>query len=89
MISLSAGGGGSFFPRTMAGPAGSVLNYNLYSDGGRTTVWGDGTGGSASLSGSFGAGIPSTFTVYARIFRNQRGVAAGLYSDSIMVTVAP
>ena len=89
MISLSAGGGGSFSPRSMGGPGGSLLNYNLYSDGGRTAVWGDGTGGSAPLSRSFSAGVPLTFTMYARIFRNQRGVTAGLYSDSVMVTVAP
>lgn len=89
MISLSAGGSGSFSPRTMGGPGGAVLSYNLYSDGGRSTVWGDGTGGSASVSRSLSAGIPQTFTVYARIFRNQAGVTAGQYSDSVMVTVAP
>ncbi len=89
MISLSAGGGGSFAPRTMAGPGSSVLSYNLYSDGSRTTIWGDGTGGSASVSRSIGAGVPLTFTVYGRIFRNQAGVTAGQYSDSVMVTVAP
>ncbi len=89
MISLSAGGGGSFSPRSMAGAGVSLLNYNLYSDGGRTTVWGDGTGGSGPVFRSMSVGVPLTFTVYARIFRNQRGVAAGLYSDSIMVTVAP
>ena len=89
MISLSAGGGGSFLPRSMAGAGGSLLNYNLYSDGGRTTVWGDGTGASASVSRALSAGVPLQFTVYARIFHNQHGVTAGLYSDTIMVTVAP
>ena len=88
MISLSAGGAGSFSPRSMAG-GGGVLNYNLYSDGSRTSVWGDGTGGSAAVSRTFGAGAPVTFTVYARIFRNQGRVVAGVYSDSVMVTVIP
>lgn len=89
MISLSAGGGGSFSPRTMVGPATSVLSYNLYSDASRTTIWGDGTGGSASVTRALSAGVPLTFTVYARIFRGQAGVTAGQYSDSVMVTVAP
>lgn len=89
MISLSAGGGGSFSPRTMGGPGSAVLSYNLYSDGGRTAIWGDGTGGSAPVSRSLSAGVPLTLTVYARIFRNQAGVTAGQYSDSVMVTVAP
>lgn len=88
-IALSAGGAGSFQPRSMAGPGASVLDYNLYSDGGRTAIWGDGTGGSAPIVASLGAGVASTFTVYARIFRNQRGPIAGLYGDSIMITVSP
>ena len=89
MVSLSAGGGGSFSPRSMAGPRAVLLNYNLYSDGGRTTVWGDGTGGSTSVSRSLSAGVPFTFTIFARIFHNQSSVIAGLYSDSVIVTVAP
>ncbi len=89
MISLSAGGGGSFSPRSMSGPGAAVLNYNLYSDGSRSSIWGDGTGGSSAVSQAFGAGAPLTFTVYARVFRNQAGVTAGQYADSVMVTVAP
>ena len=89
MISLSAGGAGSFSPRSMTAGGGGVLNYNLYSDGSRTSVWGDGTGGSAAVSRTFGAGAPVTFTVYARIFRNQGRAVAGVYSDSVMVTVTP
>src|SRR6266487_1298814 len=53
-----------FIPRKMVN-AGTLLNYNLYTDAARTTVWGDGTGGTVTVSGSSNGS--TTHTVYGRI----------------------
>lgn len=88
-ILLSSGNSGSFAVREMFnGP--DSLQYNLYTDLLRTSVWGDGTGGSDSLSGSILiqllVTIYNTHTVYGRIFAGQY-VPGGLYADTITVTV--
>ncbi|MGZ4778898.1 MAG: spore coat protein U domain-containing protein, partial [Thermoanaerobaculia bacterium] len=41
-VSASTGGAGVFNPRKMSAAAA----YNVYTDAGRTLIWGDGTGGS-------------------------------------------
>lgn len=61
------------------------LLYGLYTTSGRTTVWGDGTGGTATQSGS-GNGSAQSLTVYGRIPAGQF-VAGGSYRDTIGVTV--
>jgi spore coat protein U-like protein len=87
-IKLSAGGSGSLVTRQMTSGA-SQLNYNLYLDSGRTTIWGDGTGGSAYPSPLILLAIGTTthnFPVYGRIPAGQdRG--AGAYTDTIVVTI--
>ena len=55
-IALNAGvQGGTVALRRMAA-GGGTLNYNMYSDPGRTTIWGDGTAGTSPLPGS-GSGV--------------------------------
>src|SRR5262245_17297251 len=50
LATLSAGGSGSFAQRRMvSGP--NLLRYNFYTNAVRTTVWGDGTGGSSPSGG--------------------------------------
>jgi spore coat protein U-like protein len=73
---------GSFAARQMAnGP--NRLEYNLYSDYGRSTVWGE-----AAMAVSSGASaLPVSHTVYGRIPRGQT-VGAGAYSDTLLVTVS-
>ncbi|MBI3304115.1 MAG: spore coat protein U domain-containing protein [Deltaproteobacteria bacterium] len=73
----------TYLPRKMVN-TGTLLNYNLYTDAARTAVWGDGTGGTVTVSGS-GNG---TFinTVYGRIPPGQ-DARAGLNSDTVVVTV--
>lgn len=88
VISLSTGNSGSFSLRQMQSGA-HVLNYNLYTDAGRNNIWGDGTAGSSTVMDSYNVALLSRtidYTVYARIPAAQF-VAAGAYSDSIMVTV--
>jgi spore coat protein U-like protein len=92
VASLSTGGSGSYVSRRLQSGA-NLLNYNLYSDATRTTVWGNGLGGTAVISGSFtvGPGVGNGLrqdsqTVYGRIPARQ-DVLDGTYTDTIVVTL--
>lgn len=80
-IAISSGNG-SYASRWMARDA-HQFAYNLYREASRSTIWGDGTGGSAVVSGS---GTGATHTVYGRI-PSRQNVYAGSYSDNIVVIV--
>jgi spore coat protein U-like protein len=80
-IALSAGNSGSL-DRAMAAGA-YRLSYNLFTEATRTIVWGDGSGGSARVSGS---GTAATIPVYGRIPARQN-VHAGSYTDMLVMTV--
>lgn len=87
-VSLSTGQSGTYSPRRMAN-GGNNLNYNLYTNSSRTSIWGDGTGGTLLQSVNcvlLCLGIPNNLTAYGRIPARQ-DVPAGAYSDSITVTV--
>jgi spore coat protein U-like protein len=87
-ISLSQGGAASFSPRKMSYLANS-LNYNLYTTSGYGTIWGDGSGGTSTVSDGYALGlllVVRNYTVYGRIPASQN-VPAGAYSDLITVTV--
>ena len=62
----------------------STLNYTLYSDSNRSTVWGN-TVGTNTVSGTY-ALAQAPYTVYGRIASGQV-VPAGSYSDTITVTI--
>ena len=87
-IGLSPGSSGTYSPRRMTN-GGNQLAYNLYSDAGYSQVWGNGTGGSSTVSGTIPLRFDSTdHTVYGRIpLSTQRSAVVGSYSDSITVTV--
>ena len=89
IVQLGTGQSGTYSTRAMSGGA-WTLNYNLYVDATRTTIWGDGSGGSVSqtLSGGNVAGGERRFsrTVYGRIPARQN-VGAGSYGDTIVMTV--
>jgi spore coat protein U-like protein len=57
--------------------------YNLYVDATLITVWGDGTGQSATVSDTQSA---ANYTVYGRIPAGQNAYV-GVYSDTIVITV--
>lgn len=87
-IKLSAGGAGSYAPRRMSSGA-NTLNYNLYTSNARTTVWGNGTGSTGTISDGYLLGlftVNRNYTVYGRVpaLQNARG---GAYADTITVTV--
>lgn len=76
---------GNAMQRQMRSPDGRTpLFYNLFLDGGFSILWGDGTGGTTPFfsNGQAREGV----LVYGRIPPLQ-GVAAGVYSDSVTVTV--
>lgn len=67
----------------------NTLNYALYSDAGRSTVWGDGaTGGNTFQATGAGLNTNLSFTVYGRIPAQQLAAAVGTYSDTVTVTVS-
>jgi len=91
-VSLSTGSSNTYSTRRMsAGTSG--LNYNLYSNAGHTTVWGNGSNGTTEMSGSFtiGPGVGNslridTSTIYGRMPARQDALD-GTYSDTIVVTL--
>lgn len=66
------------------GGAGVPLKYSLYQNAARTLVWGD-TIGSNTVTGT-GSLVPTTHTVYSKIFTGQ-SVPTGVYTDTVMVSV--
>lgn len=82
-IELSQGQG-TYSPREM-NSAGDLLEYNLYTDVSRLIVWGDGTGGTQTASGTADT-TGNEHSVYGRIPGGQN-VSAGHYSDTIVITV--
>jgi spore coat protein U-like protein len=83
-IGLSTGGAGSYAPRQLAN-GGASLQYNLYTDAVRSTVWGSGGGSTATVTILLQALVPVNRTVHARVFAAQ-DIPAGLYSDSVIVS---
>jgi spore coat protein U-like protein len=61
----------------------ATLQYNLFTNAGRTLVWGDGTGGTSvrTVGASRGQALP----VFGRIPPLQ-DVASGSYSDTLVAT---
>lgn len=82
-IALSPGGNSSFAPRRMSsGP--HMLDYNLYLDASRVTIWGDGSAGTAAVSNT---ATTATHSVYGQIPARQNAYV-GSYADTITVTVS-
>ncbi len=82
---VGTGTGATFATRRMKSGA-NLLNYTLFTDSARTTVWGDGTN-STGVIGATGTGSTQNVTIYGRIPGSQTGVPAGVYSDTVSVTV--
>jgi spore coat protein U-like protein len=86
-LGLDVGTGGGVYTARKMTAGGSQLLYNLYTSAARTTVWGDGTASTGTVSGS-GAGLLSavSHTVYGQIGINQDS-APGTYTSTITVTL--
>ena len=87
-LTMDAGMGAGATPQSRSmslDGGGGRLDYNLYTDGGRTQIWGDGSGSSATVGGT-GTGTATSHTVYARV-QPQSTRPTGRYHDRVVVTV--
>jgi len=82
-VALSTGQSNNYAARVMRSGA-NPLTYNLYTSAARTTVWGDGSGGSRVMRAAEKA--TTIFSIYGQIPAGQ-DAAVGAYSDNIIATV--
>ena len=89
-VGLNAGtvSGSTLATRLMAN-GGDTMQYNLYTNSGRTTVWGNSATAPTWVSGTgAGMGTGQVLTVYGRVPTGQTNLAVGSYSEpTITVTV--
>ena len=81
----NAGGASVFSARTMKSGTNS-LAYQLYLDSGRSSVWGDSTNTSSTVSGT-GTGNTQSLTIYGRL-PSLANVVPGSYTDTVTVTIS-
>lgn len=79
------GAGATLDVRQMSDGA-ETLNYALYTEATRTTIWGDGVSSTSTIDGT-GSGVAQNSVIYGRIAASQTGVSAGSYADTVAVTV--
>jgi spore coat protein U-like protein len=78
---------GGFNPRQMKHSSASYfLSYNLYTDAGRSVTWGDGTGGTSTVTQKAIRNTPLDVTIFGRIPAGQ-DVYVGSYSETVTVTI--
>jgi spore coat protein U-like protein len=66
----------------------TTVDYEVYKETGRTTVWGPGDGGSARSGPDLsGTGTNVTVTMYGRIPPHQLQATAGTYNDTLVSTI--
>ncbi|HEY7764666.1 MAG TPA: spore coat U domain-containing protein [Aestuariivirgaceae bacterium] len=84
-ISLNGGSGssGTITTRTMENGA-NVASYSLYTASNLAFIWGDGTGGSSTVTHT-GTGVQETLTIYGQV-PNQATPPPGVYSDTVTIT---
>lgn len=78
------GSGATAAARKMTGGIGGtdLLTYSLYTDSGRSNVW----GGATTVAGS-GNGGNQTLTIYGRIPGSQLASSPGSYADTVTIDV--
>jgi spore coat protein U-like protein len=82
----AAGGSTDAVPlRQMQNGGTAKLTYKLYSDSGRTTVWGNTA--ATGLAASTGTGTNQNLTVYGTIDSGQNTLQAGSYADTVVATI--
>jgi spore coat protein U-like protein len=87
-VSLNQGGG-TLLGRTLSGGSDS-LRYNLFTNVGRSQVWGNGSAGTFVVSDRYNLTASTTtrqYTVFGCIPAGQRGIAANAYADMITITL--
>ena len=91
-IQLDPGGNFGSGKRRMTDGVGDFIAYELYTDSGHTTLWGDGTSGiGGALNGGFSASssatTPQNYSVYGLVRATSLDVPANSYNDTVNVTV--
>lgn len=81
-----AGTGATLATRKMANGA-NLLDYALYTDSARTSVWGDAADASTVKISGTGTGSAQASTIYGTVLANQTSLPAGAYADTVTVTV--
>ena len=85
-IGLTQGASASFNQRQMQ-KGSEALTYNLFIDASRTSIWGDGTPGTAVYSiGNPPNNTNVNLTVYGRVTAGQ-DVSAGSFSDTVTAVI--
>lgn len=87
-VGLNAGTttGSTIAQRLMANGA-DTMDYNLYTDIGRTSVWGNSAGSWVSGTGA-GMGTAQVLNVYGRVAAGQTNLAVGTFTEpTVTVTV--
>jgi spore coat protein U-like protein len=78
---------GGFNPRRLRKATGAdFLNYNLYTNSSRATIWGNGTQGTAIVNINARRNRTSNVPVYGRAPAGQ-DIGTGAYSESLVVTI--
>lgn len=83
-LDVGAGDGATLATRKMTGPDSETVNYSLYQNSDRSTVWGDED--SVNRLTSAGTGEAQTHPIYGRV-PIQSTPAVGTYSDTVTVVV--
>jgi spore coat protein U-like protein len=66
----------------------SFINYEVYKDPGRASIWGVGDGGSVRSGADLnGTGLAVAVTMYGRIPPGQLGAIAGTYNDTLVSAI--
>lgn len=83
-VEASTGSGGVYSPyRIIAGP----IQYNVYTNAGMTTIWGNATAGTSRFTGTNPSGTNTyALTAYARMPGGQ-DIAPGTYTDTFTVVL--
>ena len=84
LVTLSSGQSNSYAARKMKS-GGNTLNYNLYTSAARIVVWGDGTGGSGTMTVSKNSN--TTMGIFGQIPAGQ-DAAVGMYTDNITTIIS-
>ena len=85
-ITLSDGSSTTYTPRTLR-KGSEILQYNLYRNAARTTIWGNGTGGTSVYTDTNPPNNTNvSVTIYGRIPALQ-DVSAGSYSDTVSAVI--
>lgn len=88
-ISMSTGNSGNYANRYMLNTSDGTtrLYYNIYTNNGRTEIWGDGTGGTKIQKKNKKNNFTYNKNVFGRIPAGQTTATVGHYLDTLIVTL--